>query len=131
MNLNQQILNGDFDEHLERLARAILTRRSMLAAKIAERPLMVGDVVEIIGGLRPAYLTGLRGEIVSLEYDRKRGDCARIALGADARRFANAEPLCPLRVLKLVTTADMSETWAVRKRTKTVKGTKRRRAIDL
>lgn len=63
------ILVGEADDELDRIGEAVRTRRKQLEL-VRAASLRVGDRVKIGGHIRPQYLRGVTGEVVSFGGDK-------------------------------------------------------------
>ena len=70
LNLCDDIDDGEYDEGLDELAKAIVSRRDIVARRNGRRmmrELAVGDKVKLTNGIKPRYLEGMVGHIERLQ----------------------------------------------------------------
>ena len=66
LDLCDEIDNGQHDDGLDELARAIVSRRDIVARRNGRRmmrELAIGDKVKLTNGIKPRYLEGMVGHI--------------------------------------------------------------------
>lgn len=78
LNLCDEIDDGDFDEGLRDIAKAVSSRLDIVARRNArrlQRSLAIGDKVKLTNGIKPRYYEGMVGHIL-----RVKGELATIQL---------------------------------------------------
>jgi hypothetical protein len=69
LQLCDDIDDGEYDDGLDELAKAIVSRRDIVARRNGRRlmrELKVGDKVKLTNGIKPRYLEGMVGHIQSM-----------------------------------------------------------------
>lgn len=70
LNLCDEIDDGDYDEGLREIAKAVSSRLDIVARRNArrlQRSLQIGDKVKLTNGIKPRYLDGMVGHIEALK----------------------------------------------------------------
>lgn len=73
LDLCDEIDNGGWDGGLDEIARAVASRRDIVARRNARRllrSLSIGDRVVLTNGIKPRYLEGMTGSVVDLKLDQ-------------------------------------------------------------
>jgi hypothetical protein len=66
LTLCDNIDDGDYDQGLDEIARAVASRRDIVARRNARRlmrSIIVGDKVKLTNGIKPRYLEGMVGHV--------------------------------------------------------------------
>lgn len=92
-NLALGIINGDFDEDLDRIRDAIRTREKALLSTKAFS-FRVKDRVRFNDHARPKYLVGIEGVV-----EKVNQSSLVVRIGKEGGRYANSAPRCPLAIV--------------------------------
>ena len=86
------IVSGRCDPWLDDLISAAVERAKYLRQREAYarlRKMKVGDTVKIVGNIKPKYLAGQTGKVLSLNDTRRRGfPMVEVDLGKSIRRYS-------------------------------------------
>ena len=94
------ILAGDVDDDLEKIKRAVYARQALKGGQQRAEDFIVGQMVEIIGKLKPNYLFGHRFEVTKVN---DKTVCVNVPRDPKYRRFSGSRSVrIPKNAVKVV-----------------------------
>lgn len=101
LQLCDDIDDGSFDAGLAEIARAVVSRRDIVARRNARRlirSLEIGDRVMLTNGIKPRYYDGMIGTVTRIEDEAARVELDRLPVRSGAGRPSTEEPTKKLLV---------------------------------